>query len=363
VRVRAAIGGLALAFTPGFNVANIGAVASRIGDAYGIGLGVVGLFTTGLFLTHAAMQVPMGRLCDRYGPRLVGAAGLLVVAGASTAALGWRETWFAIGMRAVAGFGTAASFVAGSDYVRSTSGSPIAQGLYGAMSMAGGGLALALVPLLPGWRAPFAAAASAAAVGALLVAIAPREPRRASGARGPTVLDRRLLPLALMHAASFGLSVVLGNWVVTLLERSGGESEHVAGLIGGLVLFVGVVSRPLGGRLVDRPALVAASFVLGGIAIAALAAAKPVPLVLAAAAVVGLAAGIPFAPSFAGAQRLRPDAPGAAIGAVNMTAAIVILVGTPLLGLTFSLPGGGRAGFLAVAFLYGLTALVVRRRL
>jgi nitrate/nitrite transporter NarK len=171
-----------------------------------------------------------------------------------------------------------------------------------------------------------------------------------------------LLPFAVMHAASFGLSVVLGNWVVTLLERSGGESEHVAGLIGGLVLFVGVVSRPLGGRLAHRPSVIAASFGVGGLAIAVLAAAKPVPLVLAAAAVVGLAAGIPFAPSFAGAQRLRPDAPGAAIGAVNMVAAIVILVGTPLLGVAFTLPGGGQAGFVAVAILYGLTALVVRRR-
>jgi MFS family permease len=362
VRIRAAIGGLALAFTPGFNVANIGAVASRIGDAYGIGLGVVGLFTTGLFLTHAAMQVPMGRLCDRLGSRVVGGAGLLVVAAASTAALGWRETWFAIGMRTVAGCGTAAAFVGGSDYVRATIGSPVAQGMYGAVSMAGGGLALALVPLWPGWSAPFAAAALVAAGGAVLVAVAPREPKRPAVARGLSVRDRRLLPLAVMHAASFGLSVVLGNWVVTLLERSGGESEHVAGLIGGLVLFVGVVSRPLGGRFVNRLGVVAVSFVVGGIAIGVLTAAKPLPLMILAAAVVGFAAGIPFAPSFAGAQRLRPDAPGAAIGAVNMVAATVILVGTPLLGLTFSLPGGGRTGFVIVAILYGMTALAVSRR-
>ena len=362
MRARAAIGGLALGFTPGFNVANIGAVAGRIGDAYGIGLGVVGLFTTGLFLTHAAMQVPMGRLCDRFGSRIVGACGLLVVAGASAAALGWRETWFAIAMRTVAGVGTAAAFVGGVDYVRTTIGSPVAQGLYGAASMAGGGLALALVPLLPGWRAPFAAAAIVAGVGALFVALAPRAPRTPAAVRGLSVLDRRLLPFAVMHAASFGLSVVLGNWVVTLLERSGGESEHVAGLIGGLVLFVGVISRPLGGRIVNRSAAIAASFVAGGLAIGVLAAAKPLPLMVVAALIVGLAAGIPFAPSFAGAQRLRPDAPGAAIGAVNMVAAVVILVGTPLLGVSFSLPGGGRAGFVVVALLYALTAFAVRGR-
>jgi MFS family permease len=351
-----------MAFTPGFNIANIGAVADRIGGAYGIGLGVVGLFTTGLFLTHAASQVPMGRLCDRFGPRLVGCTGLLIVAGASAAALGWRETWFAIGMRTVAGIGTAGAFVGGSDYVRATIGSPVAQGFYGAVSVAAGGLALALVPLWPGWRAPFAAAAIVAGVGALIVAVSPREPVRAAVKRGLTLRDRRLVPLAVMHSASFGLSVVIGNWVVTLLQRSGGESEHVAGLVGALVLFVGVVSRPLGGRFIDRPNVVAASFVVGGIAIGALAAARPLPLALVAAAAAGFAAGIPFAPSFAGAQRLRPDAPGAAIGAVNMAAAVVILVGTPILGLTFSLPGGARAGFIAIGILYALTALVVRRR-
>src|SRR5437764_6158030 len=137
------MGGFALAFTPGFNVANVGAVADQVAHAYGVGLAVVGLFTTGLFLTHAALQVPMGRLCDRIGPRAVGGAGLVVVALASAAALGWKEAWFAIAMRTLAGVGTAAAFVAGSDYVRATIGSPVAQGLYGAVSMAAGGLALA----------------------------------------------------------------------------------------------------------------------------------------------------------------------------------------------------------------------------
>jgi len=363
VQVRAAASGLALAFTPGFNVANVGAVADRVSSAYGVGLGVVGLFTTALFVTHAAMQVPVGRLCDRFGARLIGGGGLLVVAGASAAAgLGPREAWFAIAMRFVAGLGTAGAFVGGSDYVRATIGTPVALGWYGAVSMAGGGLALALVPLWGSWRAPFLLAAIVAAAGAVLVAFAPRERTRVRAARElPSVLDRRLLPLGAMHAASFGLSVVIGNWIVTLLERDGGDSSRVAGIVGGLVLFVGVVSRPLGGRLIDRPRLIAASLVVGGAAVGALAIAKPLPFVIVAAAVAGLAAGIPFAPSFAGASRLRPDAPGAAVGAVNMVAAVVILVGTPLLGLAFSLPGGGRVGFLVVAALWAATAAVVRK--
>lgn len=363
MRTRAALGAFALAFTPGFNVANVGAVADEVAHAYGIGLAVVGLFTTGLFVTHAALQVPMGRLCDRFGSRVVGGSGLLIVAVASAAALSWKEAWFAIGMRLVAGVGTAASFVAGAEYTRATMGSAVAQGMYGAVSMAGGGLALALVPLWGTWRAPFVTAAVVAGAGAVVVVLAPREAAREPVQRGlPTVVDRRLLPLAAMHAASFGLSVVIGNWVVTLLHRAGGESNRVAGIAGGLVLFLGVISRPLGGRLMDRPRVIRASFVVSGLGIAALSLAKPLPLVIAAAAIVGIAAGIPFARAFAGAQHLRPDAPGAAVGFVNMMGAATILLATPLLGLTFSLPGNGRIGFLAVAALCCLTAAVVRIR-
>lgn len=358
---RALLAGFALAFTPGFNVANVGAVAERVSRDYGVGLAVVGLFTTALFVSHAAMQVPMGRLCDRLGARVVGGAGLTVVALASAAALGWREAWFAIAMRFVAGFGTAAAFVGGSDYVRETVGSPVAQGLFGAVSMAGGGLALALLPLWADWRTPFVAAAVVAAGGVVLVALGPREAARPPRSRDlPTVVDRRLLPLAAMHASSFGLSVVLGNWVVTLLHRAGGASEHAAGVAGGLVLFLGLVSRPLGGRLMDRVGLVRLSFVVSAVGIGLVALAEPFPLAVAGAAAVGLAMGIPFAPAFAGAARVRPDAPGAAVGLVNMAAAVVILVGTPLLGLTFSLPGDGRIGFAVVAALTLATTLAVR---
>ena len=358
MRVRAALGGFALAFTPGFNVANVGAVADEVSHAYGVGLGVVGLFTTGLFVTHAALQVPMGRFCDRLGSRLVGGVGLAIVALASLAALGWKEAWFAIGMRLVAGVGTAAAFVAGAEYTRATIGSAVAQGVYGAVSMAAGGLALALVPLWGTWYAPFALASIVAAAGVAFVALALPEPRHAPLPRA-TVVDRRLLPLAAMHAASFGLSVVVGNWVVTLLHRAGGTSERVAGVAGGLVLFLGVISRPLGGRLIDHPRIIRASFVAGGLGLALLAVATPLAVAVLGAAVVGFASGIPFAPSFAGAQRLRPDAPGAAVGFVNMLAAVTILVATPLLGLTFSLPGNGRIGFLIVAGLCCATAAVV----
>ena len=62
---------------------------------------------------------------------------------------------------------------------------------------------------------------------------------------------------------------------------------------------------------------------------------------------------------FAGAQRARPDAPGAAIGFVNSWAITAIVAGTPLLGLTFSLPGDGRLGFACLAVLWAAAVATV----
>jgi len=81
-------------------------------------------------------------------------------------------------------------------------------------------------------------------------------------------------------------------------------------------------------------------------------------LAAAGGALLGLAAGIPFAPAFTGAALARPDAPAAAVGLVNGSASVVALVGAPLLGLTFSLPGDGRIGFAAVTVLW-LVALAL----
>jgi hypothetical protein len=130
------------------------------------------------------------------------------------------------------------------------------------------------------------------------------------------------------------------------------------------------VTRPLGGWILrEHPervrVAVAGSLVAGAAGTAALAVARPVPLAVLGAALIGLAAGIPFAPSFTGAALTRPDAAAAAVGFVNGAAAFVTLVGTPLVGLTFSAPGDGRLGFALVgaAWLLALALLPSARQL
>ena len=356
---RALAAGLGLGVVAGWNVANVGAIADRLAVDYDVALATVGLFTTALFLTHFSVAIPAGKAIDRFGARRVGIAATALVAVANVLPLFDRSVALALAARVVMGLGTGTAFVAGSDYVRAATGSPLAQGIYGGVAMSSGGVALAVVPQVAraaDWQAPFVTAAATAALALGLLAAAP-EPRRvvhAAAAFSTGVLrDRRLYRLALLHTASFGFSVILANWVAALLIRDG-HAEGAAGAVAALTLFGGLVTRPLAGWAMRRRpdatrTAVATSLLTGAAGTVVLALPAPLPVLVAAAAVVGLAAGVPFPAIFTGAQEARPDAPAAAIGVVNAIGTFTILVGTPLLGLAFSLPGEGSLGFFAVA--------------
>ena len=356
-----------------WNISNVGAIATVESESYGVSLATVGLLTTALFVTHLAVQIPGGRLIDRVGARNVGLVALVIVAAGNAVALTSPTLGVGLGGRALMGVGTGVGFVAGIDLVRAGLGGPFWQGAYGGSTMAAAGLALMAIPQLVGelgWRAPFWTGLVLALAAVLPVLTARRSsPSTTQGTNAPlskTVIgDRGLWPLAAMQMASFGLSVVAGNWIVTLLEREG-HGRSIAGVVGGLILFAGIVTRPAGGLLMRHAperawVIVSTALVAGSTGVLILAAAPPLWLGAIAALVVGLSAGLPFAPVFNTTLRLRPDAPAAAIGFVNGSAVLVILVGTPLAGLTFGLPGDGRLGFLVIGLLWASALLAVRR--
>jgi MFS family permease len=366
------VAGSAVGFSAGWNIADVGSVANELADAYGVGLAVMGLFTTVLFLTHMVMQLPAGRLSDRFGATSVCAAGLVVLVLCNSMAAIAAVPALGLTARLAMGVGTALAFIGGSDYVRASGGSPFAQGLYGGLATAGGGVALAIVPLLIeplGWRAPYLSAIVVAAAAGLLLAAGPRvgASHRAAGERaalGVLARDSRLIRLAVVFAASFGLSVVVGNWVVTLLEETTGLSSAEAGALGAATLTLGIVSRPLGGWLLRvhpqhvRTAIVVSAGVgcAGTLALAS----GSAPLALAGACAVGLAAGIPFATSFTGAASLYQASPATAVGLVNGIGAFTVLVLTPVVGAAFS-RDAGVAAFVVLAALWALGGLVLPR--
>jgi predicted MFS family arabinose efflux permease len=100
---------------------------------------------------------------------------------------------------------------------------------------------------------------------------------------------------------------------------------------------------------------------IGGLGAVVLALPLPLWALFVDAAIVGLAAGLPFAMAFTGAAQARPDAPGAAVGFINAWASLVIVAGSPLVGLTFSLPGDGRIGFVVLGILAALASLATPR--
>lgn len=344
-----------------------------LSSAYAVPLGTIGLLTTALFVTHLVVQIPGGRLVDERGARTLGMLALVAVSLGNVVALAVESFGGGVAGRLVAGLGTGLAFVAGSEYVRATVGTASSQGLYGASGVGGGGLAIAVVPLtVPalGWRAPYVTALVFALVVLACLPFAPRDrghsetPRAARGSVGEIVRDRRLYPLAVAHTASFGLSVIVGTWAVSLLQHDG-YGRPLAGAVAALTLLGGIVTRPLGGRILQRRPESTAPLLVGSMLLGAAGTFLLLPDIalsarIVGAALLGLAAGLPFAAAFTGAQVIRSDAPAASVAFVNSCATLLILVGAPLVGLTFSLPGHGRAGFVAIAVLWALACFALR---
>jgi len=363
--MRGVVAGLAVGGCLTWNISNVGAVADPLAEHYGVSLAAVGLLTTALFVTHLAVQLPAGRGADRFGSQRIalGAIAAAVVGNGLLLVDGGFE--LALVARAIVGIGSGAAFIAGLDLVRAGGGGAALQGVYGGATLTGGGLALMVVPPLTdatSWRAPYWTAALLALLSAIPTLMASGLPR--VGHAGDWVLrDRELLPIGVLQAATFGLAVIAGNWVVPLLERQG-VSSTAAGLAGGLILFVGIVTRPTGGLLAGRVSgrlLVAAALVGTSVGALLLALGGPFSLSALGALVLGLTAGLPFAVIFAAAQHTRPDAPAGAIALVNAFAVLTILVGTPLAGLAFELPSDGRLAFAVIAALSAAALVALRR--
>lgn len=364
--------GCLLSATVGWSITNVGAIAGELAQAYGSSLGAIGALTGGMFLAHLLVQIPAGRLADRRGARTVALASAAIMLLASLAALVAPSYPLALTARVATGVGTGMGIIAGSAYVRAMGGGSLGQALYGAVGSSAPGLALVGVALLEpalGWRTPFATAAAMALLVLGALAASPADHPRHAGA-APLVArlrtlvgDPRLRRLATLHAASFGLAVVVGNWMVEYLELAG-RATPAAAAVGGVLVFAMAPGRLLGGWLrLRRPRSLrgplAASLVLSGAGVAILAADPPLAVALAVAAIAGLGSGVPFATAFVEAAETRDDAPATALAVVNGSSSLVIVLGTPALGLAFGSLAGAQTGLTVVAALWALSALAL----
>ena len=263
------------------------------------------------FVVHMVMQVPGGRAADRFGARTSALLGLGLIPLGNAVSLPAPHAWLAFLGRAVVGLGTGFAFVGGSDYIRARGGSPFLQGLYGSGSVLAPGIAIAVVPPLAdwlGWRAPYLSAVVVAGVCVVLLALAPSAKRtvRHAGERLERGFfrDRRLYRFAAIHAMSFGFSVVVGK-----LGRHLARAPRPLEELGVARRLADAPARLLHARRrrptaapADASRWVAASLVIGGLGAVVLALPLPSWALVVAAAIVGLAAGLPFAMAFTGAR-------------------------------------------------------------
>ena len=279
---------------------NVNAVISpELTREFSLSPGALGLLTSVYFIAFTAMQIPAGMLLDRYGPRRVEPALLLVAAtGALLFAFADGEGGL-LAARTLLGLGSAVGLMAPLKAI-STWCPPERRASMGGWIMVAGavGALVATAPLefalrFVSWRAIFVALSAMACAAALF--IWRRVPDTESSTRGAglgaqwagvrSVFAHRrfwwIAPLAGFGAGSF--MAVQGLWSVPWLIEVNGYSRAVAAqhlLAMGVTMLAGYVALGFySTRLARRGAhpchLFAAGFALNAVALAAILAGFP----------------------------------------------------------------------------------------
>ena len=357
----ALICGCIVAFAYSANYTNHAPLAPALMHQFGFNQALAGFLTTGIFATHAGMQIPGGHIVDRLGAKRVLVFALAWVALGNLGLAFAGAYWQLLACKIFTGMGTGVCFVGGARYVHQALAGPrlhVAQGFFGGSIQMGAGFVILAVPrlnLIAGWRVTFLVSAGMALTAAIVwMAAAPRVAPVASppGRFSEMLLAPQLWLLGLVQMATFGLSVVVGSWVVVILTKVMKVPATEAGLIGSLVLLLGIVSRPLGGVLRRhmgiRPLLLGSLVMIALGCFAFVTSLITLGIALTAVVLIGMGVGLPYAAMFSRAGALFPGRAGAAMGLVNMLGIIMILGGAPLVGHLADLTGTFKASFIVL---------------
>jgi MFS family permease len=232
-------------------------IAAPLAVELGLGAGDLGLLTSVYFLTFAAAQIPIGILLDRYGPRRIQSA-LLVIAAVGAALFAASDHFFGLlAGRALIGLGVAAALTAGLKalvlwFPRERL--PFLNGLMVMLGALGAVTATSPAELLltwMGWRELFGMFAAVTAGCAVMVyVVVPEAAWFASGAASVGLrqiyADPRFWRLAPLSATSIGTAWALqGLWAAQWLTDVEGLDR--AGVV--LHLFAMAVALSLGALL------------------------------------------------------------------------------------------------------------------
>ena len=230
--------------------------------------GDLGLVTSAYFLTFALFQIPLGILLDRYGPRIVEAA-LLVVAAGGALVFAMADSIMALAIgRGLIGLGVSACLMAAlkaNVQWFPAARLPLANGII--LSMGGLGAIAATTPVqialtMTDWRMIFIAlAVMTVAVAALLFAVGPRHAKAGESEswgeaiRGAARIFRspvflRIAPLVVLSQATF--LAYHGLWAaIWMRDVAAVPAADVAAILG--IATTGIIFGSLGtGLIADR---------------------------------------------------------------------------------------------------------------
>ena len=298
-----------LGFVLSANYTNHGPLIPTLVKELSITMALAGFFTTAVFFTHGLLQMPGGAFADRLGAKKVTTFGLLIItignfltgfSGSYSEILLWKF---------VTGIGTGCALVGGLRYVPTFfAGKEIqlSQGVYGGSVFLGSGFVIYIIPQLLvalGWHGVFFTTGSMAGVFLLLwFFFAPETPAVGVIQKidwNYLLGSRNTWLLGVIQLGSFGTIISAGVWVNTLLIKSVHLDPKTGGIIGSFVLLMGIISRPLGGIILDKKwlspkMLLILSHGLLALGYIAIANSETVPTALAAIIFTGIAAGLPF---------------------------------------------------------------------
>jgi len=254
-------------------------LAPQLVFSLGLTPGQLGVLTSAFFLAFALVQLPVGLALDRYGPRRVQLALLLLAAGG--ALLFAHGTSFAelVAARAIIGLGLGGCFMSAVKAISGAISQAKLPSVQGYMIAVGGlGAASATLPVrlaleFANWRGLFTAlAALIACTGLLIWLLAPRAtpPAGARPATLQSILDvyrdpafRNTVSLILVpHAIFFGIQGLwIGRWLSDVARFSDAAVAYLLYLSMAAVIFgaiaVGMITE-WAGRRGMRPLDVAA---------------------------------------------------------------------------------------------------------
>jgi MFS family permease len=352
--------------TMAFQFQSVGAVAPLLGHDFGVGLADIGILIGLYFTPGVALALPGGAIGQRFGDkRTVLAALLLMLIGGLAMALSNSWTVQIVG-RLVAGAGGVLLNVQMTKMVADWfAGKEIATAMAIFVNSWPAGVALSLL-MLPsigiayGVSAVYLAVAALIGFGIVLLALGYRTPANsAASATAPAPLGRHTAIAVITAGLIWGLynvgfAMIFSFGPSMLVEH--GWSISAAGSIISIVLWLTVISVPLGGFLADRTKRPEFILAAGCIAFAMLMVMLPRSgAVVLTVTALGLVCGLPAGPILSlPARVLQP-----ATRAIGMGVFYTLYYATMMLGPVVGGACAKWAGSAAAALDLGAAVLLV----